>query len=176
MSCPLRKFGFSPGFVVSLSAGRCPLGGRDMLIIRDYEDGDRLPLSILYQSIRRQEFSWVKKGEATLDEFARDTKGEAILVADDDGYPAGFLSIWTPSKFIHCLYVDRDCRRRGIGSALIEEAGERYGYPLHLKCMDVNEKAKAFYRDSGWKITQKEQLSYGLCLLMQLDEKTRKRV
>lgn len=147
-----------------------------MLIIRDYEDGDRLPLSILYQSIRRQEFSWVKKGEATLDEFARDTKGEAILVADDDGYPSGFLSIWTPSKFIHCLYVDRDCRRRGIGSALIEEAGERYGYPLHLKCMDVNEKAKAFYRDSGWKITQKEQLSYGLCLLMQLDEKTRKRV
>lgn len=137
------------------------------MIIRDFQDGDLLPLSILYQSIRRQEFSWVNR-EEPLDAFVRDTKGEVILVADDSGYPAGFCSVWAPTRFIHCLYVDRDCRRRGIATALIEEAGRRFGYPLQLKCMDFNEAAKAFYARGGWRTRKQEELPYGTCLLLEL--------
>lgn len=143
------------------------------MIIRDYSESDLLPLSILYLDIRSREFSWTDSSALTIHDFENDTKGETVLVADDDGYPAGFISIWKPTRFIHCLYVDHSCRNRGIATALIREAGRRFGMPLSLKCMDANDTAKAFYKKMGWRETGREVLPYGLCLDLRLDRMKR---
>ena len=117
-------------------------------IITEAVETDVPFLAALYDQIRREEFPWEK--EVTMEDFARDTKGEKILVAKMEGRILGFLSIWEETRFIHCLFVAKDDRGLGIGEALVKEAEGRYGLPLTLKCMEENTKALAFYKHTGW--------------------------
>jgi GNAT superfamily N-acetyltransferase len=83
--------------------------------------------------------------------FARDTKGELILVAvASNDELEGFVSVWEPKRFIHHLYVRSLSRRKGIGEALIEALNGRVPRPWQLKCLRANSVATAFYLSRGW--------------------------
>ena len=129
---------------------------------RERQPKDDLPLSHLYLQIRSDEFPWEQK--VMVGDYYRHTKGEEIIVAEVDGVPAGFISVWKLGRFVHCLYVDRAYRRLGIGKALLEEAGRRWGYPLTLKCMKENRGALRLYHRLGFVVTDETRMQKGDCL------------
>ena len=90
----------------------------------------------------------------SLQDFERATEGERIFVAELDGVPAGFCSVWEPDSFVHNLFVAKGCRRAGVGSALLERAAQEFPLPLALKCVAENRSALGFYLSHGWKIQQ----------------------
>lgn len=120
--------------------------------IREYEPGDEACLSALFDRVRREEFFWADKAAIAPDDFARATRGERLWVAEQDGEPIGFVSVWEPTRFIHLLFVSSACRGRGAARALIQRAAEVCGTPLTLKCVQANERALRFYLRGGWVV------------------------
>ena len=124
-------------------------------------------LAEMYYCIRKNEFHW--ETVIDVDDFYRDTKGEAILEAVVDGRIAGFISVWTETNFAHCLYIVAPYRRRGIGNKLIREAVRQFGAPLTLKCMKENTNALLFYEKNGWALEETIETDDGACCVLRLD-------
>ena len=125
------------------------------VLIRSYRPSDRGRCAKIYVAARRVAFDWVPPDRFTPDDFARDTVDEEIAVAElpsaaGERRLLGFVSVFLPGRFVHHLYLDPDCRRRGVGRLLIRHAlGLRAG-PWRLKCVEANTPAMAFYRAEGW--------------------------
>ncbi len=135
-----------------------PDGSEDSLnnavSVRPYRPADRSRCAEIYVAARRVAFAWVAPEQFTLDDFARDTADEEIAVAqaptEEQPRILGFVSAYLPGRFVHHLYVDPDCRRMGVGRALIGHALALRPGPWHLKCVEANAPAMAFYRSQGW--------------------------
>lgn len=112
---------------------------------------DQIRCQEIYASVRASTFSWVNPKRFKPSDFAPDTFGESLLVADHalNGV-IGFVGIWTPENFIHHLYVLPLYHRAGIGRALLEAALNTIARPAKLKCQMANKNACAFYRHLGW--------------------------
>lgn len=136
--------------------------------IREYRASDHDALAALYAEILQEEFTWRPQRGITAHDFDSAVQGERILVAEADGRIAGFLSAWEPDAFIHSLYVDKGCRRAGIGRALLLKAESELGLPLTLKCEAGNEAAMRFYEAAGWKAEQEGISEEGPYYLMSL--------
>ncbi len=89
-----------------------------------------------------------------------ETPGHHLLIAYEDGAPAGFVSgveLTHPDKgtemFLYELAVDEAFRRRGIGRALVDEligiARARGCYDLWVLTDHDNDAALATYRTTG---------------------------
>ena len=63
----------------------------------------------------------------------------------------GILSIFRPENFIHCLYVDPDAQRLGVGRALVAQLRREVGGAADLKLDVPNRRAIAFYEATGWE-------------------------
>ncbi|MCW1926573.1 GNAT family N-acetyltransferase [Luteolibacter arcticus] len=112
---------------------------------------DQATLSDLYLRSRRTAFTWRDPAAFQLDDFARDTEGELIHLAESlSGEILGFLSLWEPDRFIHHLFIAPDHLRQGIGQALLADLLQRLPGPFRLKCLTANLPALAFYRGLGW--------------------------
>lgn len=87
-----------------------------------------------------------------LSDFERFTEEETILVATTEDSVVGFVSVYIEDNFIHHLYVEKSCRGRGIGKALLEAGVAlcNVGKPS-LKCATTNLSAIEFYQRLGWK-------------------------
>ena len=81
-------------------------------------------------------------------EAARQSDNEA---AKSDLPLLGILSLFRPENFIHCLYVDPDAQRLGIGKALVAHVRKVVDAPLTLKLDVPNRRAIAFYEATGWE-------------------------
>lgn len=112
---------------------------------------DKPRLAEIFLVARRHAFPWILPSRFKLNDFKRETEGEAIIVAEWDGRIAGFASVWEPDGFVHHLYVDPKMHRRGIGRALIAGLVEISDKPLELKCQTNNKPAMAFYRRLGFQ-------------------------
>jgi len=112
---------------------------------------DRERLREIYLDSRRTAFHWMKADAFALDDFERDTAGEAILVADVSGRVTGFSSTWTAERFLHHLYLDPTARGHGHGSRLLAATIERFGTPMRLKCLTRNAPALRFYLARGFR-------------------------
>ncbi len=88
------------------------------------------------------------------------TPGHHLLMAYEDGLPAGFVSgveLTHPDKgtemFLYELAVDETFRRRGIGTALVDEllgiARNRGCYDMWVLTDRDNDAALATYRTTG---------------------------
>jgi len=120
-----------------------------MFRVRPFEEKDRKALAAIYRECRT-EATWLPTAAAEPD-FARDTEGEALLVAvGSDDEPEGFVSVWEADAFIHHLYVRTGSRQRGIGRQLLDSLGSRLPKPWRLKCVCANDDALAFYLRQGW--------------------------
>lgn len=123
--------------------------------IRPFSPADRARCAAIYVAARRVAFPWMPAEQFSIDDFIRDTADEAITVAEgpvDGGaiQVLGFASIYPPGHFIHHLYIDPACRRRGIGRALSRHVVASSSKPWRLKCVVANVPAVAFYRSEGW--------------------------
>lgn len=118
--------------------------------VRPFEEKDAQALAAIYRECRT-EAAWHSR-VATDSDFARDTKGELLLVAvDGDDEPEGFVSAWEPDAFIHHLYVRTGSQRNGVGTQLLEALRARLPGPWRLKCVRANDRALAFYLREGWR-------------------------
>lgn len=119
-----------------------------MFRVRPFEERDRSALEAIYRECR-SEASWASSAQEA--NFARDTNGEAMLVAvGSNDEPEGFVSVWESGAFIHHLYVRTGSRGKGIAKQLLNSLATRLPKPWKLKCVRANEIALAFYLDHGW--------------------------
>ena len=125
------------------------------LTVRPYRIADQARCAAIYVAARRVAFAWVPADRFSLEDFLADTADEEISVAEGrlrggNVGILGFVSVFARDRFIHHLYVDPDCRRHGIGRALMRYATASQPGPWRLKCVVANEAAMAFYRAEGW--------------------------
>lgn len=125
-------------------------------------------LKKLFLEERKRTFSWLDTSEYQLDDFEKQTQGEFILTALLDDIPVGFISIWTPTNFIHHLYVDQKHQGKKIGTELIKAAIEAKKLPLTLKCLENNTKAVEFYKKIGFIEKEKGESGNGTYIFFEL--------
>lgn len=129
------------------SPGRCR--------IRPFVEADRAVLRRLFLEIRRQVFVWMDPEQLDITEFDAATADELVLVAEGDGCPVGFISLWLPENFVHNLFVSPDWQNRGVGTRLLEAGKRHLGRPAHLKCSIHNTHARTFYESRGWTVASR---------------------
>jgi GNAT superfamily N-acetyltransferase len=118
--------------------------------VRPFVEGDSLALEVIYRDCR-MEAAWLPPEVRERSNFARDTEGEALLVAvGGTDEPEGFISVWVPESFIHHLYVRSSARRRGVGERLLNSLNGRIPKPWRVKCLRANAEAFRFYLKRGW--------------------------
>jgi ribosomal protein S18 acetylase RimI-like enzyme len=123
--------------------------------IRPALEADHAALAELFLLARRDSFTWEDAAAFKLEDFAVQTEGEVIHLAEEEegGELLGFLSVWEPESFVHHLFIAPGHRRRGVGRALLSDLQWRMPGPFRLKCVAANEAALAFYRRLGWVAT-----------------------
>ena len=140
-----------------------------MLEIRPATSDDGPCLSQLFLLARRQTFHWCSPNSFQLEDYYRETEGEVVFVAQEDGcLPLGFISVWTPDSFVHHLFVAGGQRGRGTGSALLESLESWLPRPYRLKCLVANSTAFSFYLNRGWKELQRAGSGLDEYALMEL--------
>ena len=105
----------------------------------------------LYVRSGRAAFTWRSGTHFRAEDFAMYALDEEVWLALMGGALVGILSIFRPENFVHCLYVDPDAQRLGIGRALVEHVRRAAGAPLTLKLDVPNRQAIAFYEATGWE-------------------------
>lgn len=139
-----------------------------MIHITEKRDEHTNALRDLFLRTRLVTFTWMDSSQFALNDFERETEGEYILVAHDDGVLVGFISIWLPDNFVHHLYVDERYQNRNIGTALLKAAIAKVGLPIRLKCELNNAKAVSFYEWKGFIEKERGQTVNGEYILFEL--------
>ena len=122
-----------------------------MIQIREMTTQDKPSLRQLYLESRRETFYWDDPELMHIEDFDRDTEDEFIFVAESQQTIIGFISLYVPDNFIHCLFVDSSFKGQGAGHLLLEKAKQQLQRPLKLKCLSRNKPALAFYEKEGWE-------------------------
>jgi ribosomal protein S18 acetylase RimI-like enzyme len=84
----------------------------------------------------------------------------SLVAVNDNGALVGVASIalqdWNSRMTLQAIYVDRACRRQGIGRVLIDaclrQAAARHARHLWLETQDINCAAITFYEQLGFSI------------------------
>jgi GNAT superfamily N-acetyltransferase len=142
-----------------------------MIRIRLAETTDLADLAGIFLNTRLRAFHWCDPSSFRLQDFAIQTEGEIIHVAEDpeNGTLLGFISVWSKEHFVHHLYVTPDQQRNGTGSALLRSLRSWLPFPHRLKCLEENHAARAFYRKHGWIELNRGSDALGHYLLMEYD-------
>lgn len=122
-----------------------------LIQIREMQTDDKPRLRQLYLDSRRKTFYWNDPELMHLEDFDRDTEEEAVFVAVSKQTIIGFISLYKPDNFIHCLFIDELSKGHGAGHLLLEKAKEQLNRPLKLKCLSRNSPALVFYEKEGWE-------------------------
>lgn len=96
-------------------------------------------------------FTWRPAGYFQAQDFLRFAAEEEVWLALMGEAVVGILSLFRSENFIHCLYVDPDAQRLGIGKALVAHLRKETARPLTLKLDTPNRAAIAFYEATGWR-------------------------
>jgi ribosomal protein S18 acetylase RimI-like enzyme len=146
--------------------------------IRQIYPADLAAVENIFLELRRQTYTWVAPEKFQPTDFAQQTQGENILIAenhthsvvnlDTDGAKVtactcnsactclisskvvGFIAIQEEGKFIHHLYVDSRQQRLGIGRALLRSLPDWWNATYQLKCLRLNQRAMTFYHACGF--------------------------
>jgi ribosomal protein S18 acetylase RimI-like enzyme len=136
--------------------------------IRRAEAKDSAALARIFVESRLEAFYWQNPARFRLEDFEKETAGEAVFVAEDgSGTILGFVSVWEPERFVHHLYIAPGQQRRGIGKRLLDSLSSWLPLPYQLKCKVKNEAACAFYRKNGWVETDRVPDEQGEYLVLE---------
>ncbi len=105
----------------------------------------------LYVRSGTHAFVWRPRGHFRAEDFRVFAQDEEVWLALRGEALVGILSIYRPENFIHCLYVDPDAQRLGVGKALVEHVRRVAAAPLTLKLDVPNRRAIQFYEATGWE-------------------------
>ncbi|MEI9990142.1 MAG: GNAT family N-acetyltransferase [Rhizomicrobium sp.] len=105
----------------------------------------------LYVRSGRAAFTWRPDNHFRVEDFRMFALDEEVWLARIGEALVGILSIYRDENFVHCLYVDPDAQRLGVGRALVDHVRRVVGAPLTLKLDVPNRKAIAFYEATGWE-------------------------
>jgi GNAT superfamily N-acetyltransferase len=142
-----------------------------MYRVRAARPSDDEALAEIFRASRLEAFHWCETEDFFLSDFADQTQGEVIHVAERlNGTPVGFISVWESESFIHHLFVDPRFHRQGIGKLLLKSLEAWLPFPHQLKCLVANQKASAFYEAMGWREIERGSDPFGAYLLMSLDQ------
>ena len=112
-----------------------------------------------------------KNIKRTFDEFSKNPEKGTIIIIESDNSVIGYailLKVWSNEHskdiiFIDELFVKKEFRNKGIGSASIKYIIDKFGDNAALLILDVepgNEKAKRLYKQIGFKLNKNETLVY----------------
>ena len=90
-----------------------------MIQIREMTMQDKPRLRKLYLDSRRKTFYWDDPELMHMEDFDRDTEDECVFVAESNQAVFGFISLYVPDSFIHCLFIDDRFKGQGIGHLLL---------------------------------------------------------
>ncbi len=119
--------------------------------IRQAQPNDMPSLASLFLESRRSAFTWEDQTKFKLEDFYIQTKGEVIMLAEDQHKTIlGLISIWEKDSFIHHLFISPHHQKQGIGTLLIQSLTAWLPLPWKLKCLIKNKKALHFYDKIGF--------------------------
>ena len=127
------------------------------MIVRPMKPTERETVAEIYLRDRQRYFPWVAQPNIT--DFARDSRGEALFVAEINGQIAGFASLLRVMDFIHLLFVAPEFQHQGVGHALIQRMRQEAVGTLTLKCVIDNEAALRFYASEGFAIKREARIA-----------------
>ncbi|GAX01650.1 GNAT family N-acetyltransferase [Secundilactobacillus silagei] len=127
------------------------------MIVRPMKPTERETVAEIYLRDRQRYFPWVAQPNIT--DFARDSRGEALFVAEINGQIAGFASLLRVMDFIHLLFVAPEFQHQGVGHALIQRMRQEAVGTLTLKCVIDNEAALRFYASEGFAIKREDRIA-----------------
>ena len=107
--------------------------------------------AVLYVRSGRAAFTWRPPHYFRPEDFRMFALDEEVWLAFLGEAPVGLLSIFRAESFIHCLYVDPDAQRLGVGRALVAHVKKAMDGPLTLKLDVPNRRAIQFYEATGWE-------------------------
>ena len=136
------------------------------ILVREFEEADRVALSLLYVASRNATFTWNTVELHQVSDFDAHTEGEKILVAVAHAGILGFASIWEQDSFLHNLFVLPSATRLGVGQALLASCSKYFSNTPTLKCLKANVNATQFYASQGWESIREENGPDGPYLLM----------
>ena len=104
----------------------------------------------LYERSGTAAFTWRPHGYFQAEDFKYFAEEEDVWLALAGEALVGILSLYAADNFIHCLYVDPDAQRLGVGRSLVDHLRKETGRPMTLKLDTPNLAAIAFYEATGW--------------------------
>lgn len=104
----------------------------------------------LYERSGSAAFTWRPAGYFQAEDFRYFAEEEDVWLAYAGETLVGILSLFVADNFIHCLYVDPDAQRLGVGRGLVAHLRKETGRALTLKLDTPNAAAIAFYEATGW--------------------------
>lgn len=121
------------------------------LTIRKARNADEIAAAAaLYERSGTAAFTWRPRGYFQAEDFKYFAEDEDVWLALAGEALLGILSLFAADNFIHCLYVDPDAQRLGVGRSLVAHLRKETGRPLTLKLDTPNAAAIAFYEATGW--------------------------
>jgi ribosomal protein S18 acetylase RimI-like enzyme len=122
-----------------------------VLTLRPAGPADLDACARIYVAAAAAAFPWMAPEQRGAAQFHESIAEEALWLAEGPAGVAGLLSIYLPERFVHSLYVDPACWRRGVGRALADLALRECGGYVQLKCQEANRHACGFYIATGWQ-------------------------
>lgn len=121
------------------------------LTIRKARDAAEIAdAAALYERSGTAAFSWRPPGYFQAEDFKYFAEDEDVWLAFAGNALVGIVSLFAADNFIHCLYVDPDAQRLGVGRTLVAQLRKETGRALTLKLDTPNVAAIAFYEATGW--------------------------
>ena len=121
----------------------------ESMVIREFHSSDLDRCALIYERAWNSAFP-TRTRCISPKQLGRETRGETMIVAEEDGEVLGFASVWQPNSFLHHLHVDPDHQRRGVGTALLEQVAQSTSAAVSLKCQVGNGGALSFYAKLGF--------------------------
>ena len=121
------------------------------LTIRKAANGAELAdAAALYERVGTAAFTWRPAGYFKARDFVDFAQEEEVWLALLGDALVGVLSFFGAKNFIHCLYVDSDAQRLGVGRSLVEHLRKQTAGTMTLKLDTPNNAAIDFYESTGW--------------------------
>lgn len=121
-----------------------------MIRIRPFLPPDQEALDRLFCLVHRLTFSGRPPEMFQPGDFQKSVAEDQVWVAEQDGVPVGFVSVFLADNFIHNLFVHPDAQGQGVGRQLLQTAESHLTLPMTLKVALDNQTAGAFYAKQGW--------------------------
>ena len=140
-------------------------------IIRPYKDGEEEYVAALHERLYSEEYGWGPEFVRYAIEIPRRFAGkerngrEELFIAERDGRPVGSLMLCASDDpdvgQLRVFAVEKDCRRQGIGAALLQaalEKAESAGYRrVMLWTADAVTDALRKYEALGFRVTETKE-------------------